>query len=143
MLLGVDFGPGAPRAVVAEHADEGRGALRVRQGDAGPHEGGEDVGVEGQRVGDGGHDPLHEGAGEVPRGLELVSQRRGTVSRGLDRHDALLVWDLRVAFLAGCGAACGLVVCLFGGVGGQVEIFRSLGEEAGVGFYHVGMVCEG
>lgn len=72
MSLGVDFGIGPGRGpVVAEHADESRGALRgFGQGDAGGYEGGEDVGGEFERVGYCGGDFLEEGAGLVPGGLE-------------------------------------------------------------------------
>ena len=61
----------------------------------------------------------------------------------LDCHDAFLVGNLGVAFFARGGAAGSLVVCLFGGFGGEVEEFGGLAEELSVGFYHSGVVCEG
>ena len=141
VLLGVDFGRRGARAVVAEHADEGRGAVGGGEGGAGGDEGGEDVGGEVEGGGDGGGDVGEEGAGEVPGGLEVGLEGRGTVGCGLDCHDAFLVGDLGVAFFGRGGAAGGLVVCLFGGVGGQVEEFGGLGEELGVRFDHAGVVC--
>lgn len=137
--VGVVAGWGG-RAVVAEHADEGRGAVGLGQGGAGGYEGGEDVRVEVEGAGDGRGDLAKERAGQVPGGLELGLEERGAVRGGFDRHDGLLVGDLREAFFAGGGPAGGLVVGLFGGVGGQVEEFGGLGEELGVCFYHSWMV---
>ena len=142
VLLGVDSGPRGRGggAVVAEHADEGRGALGAGEGGAGGDEGGEDGRVEGEGVGDRGGDAGQESAGEVPGCLQLRAEGRGAVGGGFDRHDAFLVRDLRVPFFARGGAAGGLVVGLFGGVGGQVEEIGGLGEELGVCFYHSGVV---
>ena len=50
-----------------------------------------------------------------------------------DRHDAFLVRDPGVAFLARGGPVGGLVAGLFGGVGGEVEDLGGLGDE--------GVVC--
>lgn len=105
-------------AVVAEHADEGRGAVGLGQGGAGVYEGGEDVRVQVQGAGDGRGDFCEERAGQVPGGLELGFEERGAVGGGFDGHDGFLVGDLREAFFARGGSAGGLVVGLFGGVGG-------------------------
>lgn len=141
VLLGVDGAAGAGRGpVVAEHADEGRGALGRGQGDAGAGEGGEGGGGHFERAGDGGGDVVEEGAREVPGGAEGRFQAGRAVGGGFDRQDGLFAGDVRVAFLARGGAAGGLVVRLFGGVRGEVEEFAGLGEELGVCFYHSGAV---
>lgn len=138
MPFGIDCVLRPRGAVVAEHADEGGGALGGGEGDAGGDEGGEDVRVEFERVGDCGGGFLQQGAGEVPGGLEGGAEGAGAVGGGFDGQDGFFVGDLREAFFA-----CGGVGCFVGGGGGEGEELAGLGEEVCVCFYHAGVVGEG